>query len=330
MMSSRAIRAAFFLIAALACLFGSGVARAAEWPTRPITLVVPYPAGGSIDIIGRIIAQKLQVALGQPIVIENRAGAAGTIGAGIVAKAAPDGYTLMVSAVVHVISPYILKAVQFDPVADFTGITEIAEGPLMISASRNVQANNIAEFIAQAKQDPSKYVFSTSGFGASGHLAVELLRRIVSPDPSKTTLVNFNGAAPALNQLLVGTIDVLIDPVLSSYQVSQSDRAKVLGLTGARRIPLLPNIPTVVELGYPELEMYSWYGLWGPKGLPKSIADRIAQEMKKIVAMPDVKKKLIDSGFEAVASDPDKFSAYLISERDKYQRILQEIGIKAR
>ena len=318
------------LIVALASLFSLGTAHAAEWPTRPITVVVPYPPGGSIDVIGRIIAQKLQDALGQPIIIENRAGAAGTVGAGIVAKAAPDGYTLMVSAVVHLISPYILKATPFDPIADFTGITEIAEGPLMISASKNVQASNIAEFIAQAKQDPGKFVFSTSGYGASGHLAVELLRRIVSADPSKTTLVNFNGAAPALNQLLVGSIDVLIDPVLSSYQITQSDRAKVLGLTGARRIPLLPNVPTVVELGYPELEIYSWYAMWGPKGLPKAIADRIAQEMKKIVAMPDVRKKLVDSGFEPIASDPDTFSAYLISERDKYQRILREIGIQAR
>jgi tripartite-type tricarboxylate transporter receptor subunit TctC len=268
--------------------------------------------------------------LGQPIIIENRAGAAGTVGAGVVTKAAPDGYTLMVSAVVHLISPYILKETRFDPVADFTGITEIAEGPLMISASKNVQANNIAEFITQAKQDPEKFVFSTSGYGASGHLAVELLRRIVSADSSKTTLVNFNGAAPALNQLLVGSIDVLIDPVLSSYQIAHSDRAKVLGLTGAHRIPLLPNVPTVVELGYPELEFYSWYGLWGPKGLPKAIAERMAQEMKKIVAMPDVQKKLADSGFESVASDPETFSAYLISERSKYQRILREIGIQAR
>lgn len=143
-------------------------------------------------------------------------------------------------------------------------------------------------------------------------------------------MVNFNGAAPALNQLLVGSIDVLIDPVLSSYQVAQSDRAKVLGLTGARRIPLLPNVPTVVELGYPQLEFYSWYGVWGPKGLPKNIADRIAREMKKIVAMPDVQKKLVDSGFESVASDPDTFGAYLIAERDKYQRILRDIGIQAR
>ncbi len=329
-MSNNLIRHVFCVVFALASIFGVSTAHAADWPTRPITMVVPYPPGGSIDVLGRIVGQKLQEALGQPVIIENRAGAAGTVGAGIVAKAAPDGYTLMVSAVVHLISPYILKATPFDPVADFTGVTEIAEGPLLISASKNVPASNIAEFIAQAKQDPGKFVFSTSGYGASGHLAVELLRRIVSPDPAKTTMVNFNGAAPALNQLLVGSIDVLIDPALSSYQVAQSDRAKVLGLTGARRIPLLPNVPTVVELGYPELEFYSWYGVWGPKGLPKDIADRIAREMKKIVAMPDVQKKLVDSGFEAVASDPATFGAYLIAERDKYQRILREIGIQAR
>lgn len=329
-MSKTGYRAFFSIFAAILLLAGALPANAAQWPTRTITMVVPYPPGGSIDILGRIIAQKLQDALGQPVVIENRAGAAGTVGAGVVAKAAPDGYTLLMSASVHVISPYILKATPYDPVADFTGISEIAQGPLLISANKSVPAKDIAEFISLAKQDPAKFVFATSGYGAAGHLAVELLRRIVAPDASKTTLVNFNGAGPALNQLLVGDIHVIIDPVLSSYQVVSSKQAKVLGLTGARRIPLLPDVPTVVELGYPQLEFYSWYGLWGPKGLPSEIAERIAGEMKRIVALPDVQKRLTDSGFEARGTTPQQFSDYLIKERDKYQRILREVGIQPR
>lgn len=329
-MSKTGFRAFFHIFAAILLLAGSLPAQAAQWPTRTITMVVPYPPGGSIDILGRIIAQKLQDALGQPVVIENRAGAAGTVGAGVVAKAAPDGYTLLMSASVHVISPYILKATPYDPVADFTGISEIAQGPLLISANKSVPAKDIAEFIALAKQDPAKFVFATSGYGAAGHLAVELLRRIVAPDASKTTLVNFNGAGPALNQLLVGDIHVIIDPVLSSYQVVSSGQAKVLGITGARRIPLLPDVPTVVELGYPQLEFYSWYGLWAPKGLPSEIAERIASEMKRIVALPDVQKRLTDSGFEARGTTPQQFSDYLVKERDKYRRILREVGIQPR
>lgn len=318
------------LLAAAMLAVSSWTASATDWPTRPITMVVPYPPGGSIDILGRIMAQKLQTALGQTIVVENRAGAAGTLGAGLVAKAAPDGYTLLMSASVHVISPYILKATPYDPVGDFTGISEVASGPLLISANKNVPAKDVAEFVALAKKEPAKFVFATSGYGAAGHLAVELLRRIVSSDPAQTTLVNFNGAGPALNQLLVGDIQVIIDPVLSSYQVVDNGQAKALGLTGSRRIALLPNVPTVIELGLPELEFYSWYGLWAPKGLPPAIADRLAAEVKKIVAMPDVQKRLQDSGFEPRATSPQQFSTYLAAEREKYRRILREVGIQPR
>lgn len=318
------------LLAAICWLSFVGAPQAADWPSRPITMVVPYPPGGSIDILGRIVAQKLQDALGQPVVVENRAGAAGTIGAGQVAKATPDGYTILMSASVHVISPYILKATPFDPVADFTGISEVAAGPLIISANNNVPAKNIAEFVEIARKDPGKFVFATSGFGAAGHLAVELLRRIVSKDPTQTTLVNFNGAGPALNQLLVGDIQVIIDPVLSSYPMQASGKVKALGLTGSHQIALLPDVPTVTELGLPELEFYSWYGLWGPRGLPMPIADRLAAEVKKIVALPEVEKRLRDSGFEPIASTPAEFAKYLSAERDKYRRILGEVGIQPR
>jgi tripartite-type tricarboxylate transporter receptor subunit TctC len=323
-------RLAALILAAL--LLGSLSARAqpSDWPTRSVTLLVPYPAGGSIDIIGRIIAQKLQVALGQPVVVENRAGAAGTIGAGLVARAKPDGYTLLMSASVHVISPYILKATSYDPIEDFTPISEIASGPLLIVANQKVPAGTAAEFVSIARKDPTKFVFATSGFGAAGHLAVEILRRAVTDEADKTTLVTFNGAAPALSQLMVGDIHVMIDPVLSSYPFVQSGQVKALGVTGTRRIGLLPDVPTVLEMGLPQLEFYSWYGLWAPKGTPAAIVRKLADELNKIVAMPDIQARLEQSGFEARGTTPDEFSKYLVAERDKYQRILKEADIKQR
>ncbi len=301
-----------------------------DWPNRPITMVVPYPPGGSIDIIGRMVAQKLQESLGQTVVIENRPGAAGTIGAGVVSRATPDGYTILMSASVHVISPYILKTTQFDPVDSFGGITEIASGPLLITTNLKNPAKNIAEFVRLAKQNPERFTFSTSGYGAAGHLAVELLRRIASPDKSKTTLVNFNGAAPALTQLMVGDIDILIDPVPSSYPFVAAGNLRALGVTGSKRISLMPEVPTVTELGLPELEFYSWYGLWGPKGLPRAIAERLSAEVKRIVATPEIAKRLAESGFEARGTSPEDFSKYLVQERDKYKKILTDLDISAR
>ena len=302
----------------------------AAWPSRAVTILVPYPPGGSIDILARIVGQKLQDALGQSVLVENRAGAAGTIGSAIVARAQADGYTLLMNASVHVISPYILKTAAYDPVDDFTAVSEISAGPLLIVANKRVPANNVSEFLQLARTDPAKFVYATSGFGAAGHLAVELLRRLASKNPSDTTLINFNGAGPALNQMLVGDIQVMIDPVLSSYPFVESGSVKALGITGAKRIRLLPDVPTVIELGVPELEFYSWYGLWGPKGLPTEIAQRLSREIGKIVVMPDIQKRLQDSGFEPRGTTPDQFSRYLVGERDKYLRILTDIDIKPR
>ena len=320
----KAIRLACAVLAACAVAFAIPV-WGQGYPSKVVRVVVPYPPGGSIDIVGRIIAQKMTDSLGQNVMIENRAGAAGTIGSEVVAKAAPDGYTLLMTASVHVISPYILKTIAYDPVADFTPISEIAAGPLVITANLNVSARNIAELIEQAKQTPEKFVFATSGYGAAGHLAIEVVRKLVGRE---VLLIPYNGAAPALTRMIAGDVHVLIDPVLSSYPFVKRGQLKALAITGRTRMASAPDVPTVVELGLPDLEFYSWYGLWGPKGMPRDIVMRLNGEIAKIVRMPDIEKRLADGGFEAKASSPEEFAAYILQENQTYLRIIREAGIK--
>ena len=184
--------------------------------------------------------------------------------------------------------------------------------------------------IADAKKDSTKFVFATSGFGAAGHLAVEILRRLVASEVDKTSLITFNGAAPALTQIMVGDIHVMIDPVLSSYPFVQGGQLKALGVTSNKRISLLPEVPTVLELELPELEFYSWYGMWAPRDTPAHIVQKLSQEVKKIIHEPDFLRRLEQSGFEPRGTTPEQFAAYLKTERDKYQRILKDADIKQR
>jgi tripartite-type tricarboxylate transporter receptor subunit TctC len=288
-------------------------------------MVVPYPPGGSIDILGRIVAHKLGESLGQNVVVENRPGAAGTIGSALVAKAPADGYTILMTASVHVISPYILKNVGYDPIADFTPVTEIAAGPLIAVAGLQVPATNVSELLTQAKQTPEKYIFATSGYGAAGHLAVELLRRMVG---GQTLLVPYNGSAPALTRMMAGDVHIMFDPMLSAYPFVKRGQLKALAVTSRERLAMAPEIPTVVELGIPELEFYSWYGIWGPRGTPVEVVNRLYADVAQIIKQPDVDKRLKDSGFVPRGTSPDEFTRYIGTEKDRYVRIIKEASIK--
>ena len=315
------------LVLALSPLFdgSSGQASAQTYPSRVVRMIVPYPPGGSIDILGRIIAQKLTDTLGQNVVVENRAGAAGTIGSEVVAKAAPDGYTILMTASVHIISPYILKGIGYNPVADFTPITEIASGPLIIVANPQVGAKDINALIADARRDPDKYVFATSGYGAAGHLAVELLRRMIG---GKTLLIPYNGSAPALTRMMAGDVHLMFDPMLSAYPFVRRGQLRGLAVTSRERLAMAPDLPTVFELGLPELEFYSWYGLWGPRGMARDVVTRIYSDVAKIIKQPDVDKRLLDSGFIARATTPEQFGEYIVKENERYLRIIKEADIK--
>jgi len=299
---------------------------AQNYPSRTVTMVVPFPAGGSVDGVARILVQKLNETMGQHFIVENRAGgASGIVGANAVAKAAPDGYTLLVSASVHVINPFLYKSVPYDVVHDFTPVTLLAEGPLIVSTTPSVPANNLKDFFALVSKEPQKYTFGATTIGSASHLALELLKHDAALD---TLVVTYKGTAPALTDLMSGQIQLLADPMLSSLPLAQAGKIKALGLTSLKRALAAPDIPTVEESGVKGFAFASWYGLWGPKNLPADLSNTLQAHVAKVLALPDVKQRLNALGFEPIGSDGKEFATYIREEMAKYEKIINDAKIK--
>jgi len=259
-------------------------ASAQTYPSRTVTVVVPFPAGGSVDGVARILVQKLNETVGQHFIVENRpGGASGTVGANAVAKAAPDGYTLLVSASVHVINPFLYKSVPYDVVSDFTPVTLLADGPLIVSTTPSMPANNLKDLFALVRKDPQKYTFAATTIGSASHLCIELLKQDAGLD---TLVISYKGTAPALTDLMSGQTHLLADPMLSSLPLARGGQIKALGLTSLKRAPAAPEIPTVEESGMKGFEFVSWYGLWGPKNLPADISAKLQAAVGKVLAFP--------------------------------------------
>jgi len=300
-------------------------AAAQKYPARTVSVIVPYPAGGSVDGVARILVQKLNETVGQHFIVENRAGgASGTVGATAVARAAPDGYTLMVSASVHVINPFLYKNIPYDVVKDFTPITLLADGPLIVSTTPSVTANNLKDFFEQVRKAPTKFTFGTTSLGSASHLAVELLKRDAGLD---TLVIPYKGTAPALTDLVGGQIQLLADPMLSSLPLARSGKIKALGLTSLKRAAAAPEIPTVEESGMNGFEFVSWYGLWGPRNLPPEVNAYLQAASAKVLALPEVKQRLAELGFDPIASTSDHFAKYIDIEMAKYAAIIRDAKI---
>ena len=301
-------------------------ATAQNYPSRTVTVVVPFPAGGSVDGVARILVQKLNETVGQHFIVENRAGgASGIVGANAVAKAAPDGYTLLVSASVHVINPFLYKSVPYDVVHDFTPVTLLAEGPLIVSTTPSVPANNLKDFFALVRKDPQKYTFGATTIGSASHLAIELLKHDAGLD---TLVVAYKGTAPALTDLMSGQIQLLADPMLSSLPLAQGGKIKALGLTSLKRATAAPDIPTVEESGVNGFAFVSWYGLWGPKNLPADLSNTLQADIAKVLALPDVKQRLNALGFDPIGSGGEQLTTYIRDEMAKYEKIIKDAKIK--
>jgi tripartite-type tricarboxylate transporter receptor subunit TctC len=311
---------------AVALLGGSAPAVAQNYPERTVTVVVPFPAGGSVDGVARILVQKLNETVGQHFIVENRAGgASGTVGANAVAKAPPDGYALMVSASVHVINPFLYKNVPYDVAKDFTPVSLIADGPLIVSTTPSVPANNLKDFFALVRKDPQKYTFGTTSIGSASHLAIELLKSDAGLD---TLVIAYKGTAPALTDLMSGQIHLLADPMLSSLPLAQGGKIKALGLTSLKRAAAAPEIPTVEESGVKGFNFVSWYGLWGPKNLPADISDKLQSDVAKVLALPDVKQRLNALGFDPIGTGGQQFASYIRDEMARYEKIIKDAKIK--
>jgi len=299
----------FIISLAVALSFAPARAHADTYPSRTIVIVVPYPAGGSVDGVARFMAEELAERLKASVVVENRAGGAGGIvGAATVARAPPDGYTLLLTASIHVVTPFLFKNVPYDVVKDFVPISLIASGPLIVSTSKSTPANTLGEFFDLVRKEPQKFTFATSSRGSAGHLTIELLKRQAGLD---TLVVAYRGAGPALIDVIGGRVQLIADPFLSSLPHVRAGELKALAVTSLKRVALAPDIPTIGESGMQPFDMQSWYGLWGPKGLPPDVLSALESTVRATAASQKFKQELNRLGFEPIGSSADAFKTYI-------------------
>ena len=303
-------------------LLGQAHAQTA-WPAKPIRMIVGFAAGGSTDVTARIIAQALSERLGQPVVVENRGGAGSNIGAEAVAKADPDGYTLlMATSSTFAANPNLYKSLPFDVQKDFAPITVTAFIPNLLVVNPSVPANNVADFITYLKANPDKLNFASAGNGTSQHLSGELFNSLAGV---RMTHVAYRGGAPAVSDLLGGQVQVIFAPLVEVIQQVRADKLKALGITTAKRSPLLPDVPTILE-SLPGYEVALWNGLLAPAKTPPAIIDRINRATIEALRSPEVKAKLAEQGSEPVGNTPAEFKAFIESELVKWRRLVEISG----
>ena len=308
----------------LMAVAGFGTAQQ-SYPGKPIRFITPYAAGGSTEGIARLVGQKLAESWGQPVIVENRPGAGTMIGVDAVAKAAPDGYTILVGSGNLTMVPLLLKA-PYDPIKDLAPVATFARAEFVLVVNAAMPVNNLNEFIAYAKARPGELNYATPGTGGSQHLAHELLNLIAG---IKTQHIPYKGATPALTDLLGGRVQVYFSSTLTAIPHIKSDRLKALGLSGKTRIPALPEVPVFSELGLSGLdEVGTWHGVMAPAGTPKEIVDRLSAEIGKYSAMPDFKESLVKLGMNAFFSTLAQFTALLKTDQDRFSRIIKEANIK--
>ena len=322
--SSRSSWPSWFILVFLLLAFEVG---AQAYPAKPIRFVVPYPAGGPLDTVARLLGQKVAESVKQPMIVDNKPGAGGNIGADAVAKAPPDGYTILMGAVAtHAINPVLYASIPYDPVRDFAPVTQIASTPNVLVIHPSIPAANVREFIAYAKAHPGQLNFGSGSTGSAGHLAGELFKAMAGVE---MTHVPYKGAAAAMQDLIGGQIQLMFDNLASASGQMRAGKVKALAVTTAKRSALAPELPTIAESGLPGFDISTWFGVFVPAGTPRDIVDRLHHEFTRSLALPDVREKVINLGAEPVGSRPEEFVAYIRVEADKYARVIRASGAKA-
>jgi tripartite-type tricarboxylate transporter receptor subunit TctC len=302
------------------------LALAQAYPAKPIRLVVPFPPGGSLDVIARAIGQKLSEAWGQPVVIDNRPGAGGNIGADLVAKSTPDGYTILEGALsTHAVNVSLYSRMPYDPIKDFAPITLVAVTPNVLVLNPSVPANSVKELIAYAKANPGKLSFGSGSNGSAGHLAGELFKSDAGVD---MVHVPYKGGAPAMQDLLGGQIQLMFDNLANSMQQVRAGKLKALAVTTAHRSSLVPDLPTLSEAGVPGFDIYTWWGFMAPAGTPREIIAKWNTEVTRILNTPEMKAFFAQQGAEPAPDTPEQFAALIKSEIPKYAKIVKDSGAK--
>jgi tripartite-type tricarboxylate transporter receptor subunit TctC len=318
-------RLALGALLAAAPLAPAGAQTAAEWPSRPVRFVLPYPPGGPTDIMGRVVAQALTRDLPQPVVVENRAGAAGAIGTEAVARAAPDGATFLVNASAHVIVPHLVR-VPYDALADFAPVTNIASVPLMLVVTPGLPVRSVAELVAHAKANPGKLSFASSSNGGAPHLAGELFKLMAGVDMAH---VPYRGSGQAVPDLIAGNVQVMFDSMPSSAGAVREGRLRALAVTTAGRQAAFPELPTVAEAGVPGYEISTWYGVWAPAGTPAAITARLHAAVAAALRGPDARERMAALGAAPVADAPEDFARFVRAESERWGRLVRDARIKA-
>lgn len=316
------------LLIALSCALSLGAfAQTGSWPEKTVTIVVPFPAGGSTDMVARAMALQMQNKLGQSFIVDNKPGATGTIGAGLVKRAAPDGYTLLLSSLgAFVVTPHLLKSVPYDATKDFDYISVPVQAPNVLVASPAQKAASVAEVVAALKATPGKVSFASSGNGSSDHLSAEVFWQQTGTDGLH---VPYKGGAPAINDLLGGQVDFSFQNVNAVLQHIKAGKLRAIAVTGDKRSPVLPDVPTLAEAGVKGAEVYSWQGLAAPKGLPPAVKAKLSEAAIAAINDPEVKKRMVEQGLEIVASTPAEFTAFQAREWVRWKTLIETRKITA-
>jgi tripartite-type tricarboxylate transporter receptor subunit TctC len=300
-------------------------AQAPEWPSRPVRFIVPYPPGGPTDIMGRIIAQAVQGPLGQPFVVENRAGANGLIGSEQAARAPADGSTFLVNASAHVIVPHLTPNMPIDVLADFAPVTNIAAVPLWLVVNPALPVRSVSEFIAYARANPGKIAYASSSQGGAPHLAGELFKLMTGTD---LVHVPYRGSGPAGQDLIAGTVQAMFDSVPASAGAVRDGRLRALGVTTRNRIAPFPDLPTIAEAGVPGYEISTWYGIWAPARTPPAIIARLQQAVATAARNPETRARFDALGAEPVADSPEDYARFVRAEYDRWGKLVRDARIK--
>ena len=322
-MSMPLIRA---LALSLLAVCTAGAATAQTYPSKPIRMIVPYPPGGSADVLARNLGHRLTQTLGQQVIVDNRPGAGTAIGAREAAAAAADGYTLLMGTVTsQAMNPALNPQVGYDPVKDFVAIAPVATIPFALVVRPTLAARNLKELIAMSKAAPGTLTFASAGVGTSNHLAGELLQSMAG---IKLNHVPYKGSAPALNDLLGGHVDMMFDLVLTATNQVQSGKLRALAVTTRKRSAQLPDVPTFAELGWPDYEISAWFGVFAPAGVPGAIVEQLNAAIRKAVESPEMKAQLAAAGAEPIAGSPAELATTVVGDYRKWAAIIRERGIQ--
>ena len=300
-------------------------AAAQSYPSKPVRLIVPFPPGGSNDVVGRMIAAQLSTRLDKPVIVENQGGAGGLIGTEMAARAQPDGYTLLLISVAYAFIPAIYK-LPYDPATAFTPVAILGAGPVVIAVTSKLPVGSLKELIALAKEKPGELNYATAGVGSFQHLASELFKQQAGVD---IVHIPFKGGGPAMMDVIAGNTQITIGSLIQTLPQIKAGKLKALGVGSANRIPALPDVPTISEAGVPGYEVTNWWGIVVPAGTPRSVIDRLHKDLTVVVASPETKKRFEAEGSEPLSMSPDEFGRFIAAETVKWARVVKDAGIRA-